>query len=368
MRLGPKTAALVVLAVAFSGHLAVAQGVGGRRLATVAGLHQYPGYYHLQNVLVDGEIDENKGHPVLRANEREINLLLNDVTTSSGLVEVRGVLLDVGRLEHGDPRLAKYEGAQDPEHWPRPGEDLVISVTNVTETQLATTASVRALALQPWKFEGQKVTLVGQFRGRNLFGDTPSAPGKSKYDFVLRSADAAVWVTDLRPKGKGFDLNVDARVDTGRWLQVTGTVSQDRGLVTVLGATIEAAMAPQAAPVEEEAAAPPTPPEPGEVIFSTPTEGDIDVSGTAPVRLQFSRGLDEKSLADRLRVTYQGADPAAPPIQFDQSYDFGTRAIELRFKQRLDPFKTVKVELLEGLKTFDDAPIQPFTLTFSIGN
>ena len=198
--------------------------------------------------------------------------------------------------------------------------------------------------------------------------DTPSAPGKTKYDFVLRSADAAVWVTDLRPKGKGFDLNVDARVDTGRWLQVTGTVSQDKGLVTVLGATVDTATAPQAAPVEEESAAPATPPEPGEVIFSTPTEGDVDVSSTGPVRLQFSRGLDEKSLAGHLRVTYTGSQAEPAPLAFDTSYDLGTRALELRFKERLESFRTVKVELLEGIKTFDAAPIAPFTLTFSVGN
>ena len=105
---------------------------------------------------------------------------------------------------------------------------------------------MRALALQPWRFEGQNVTIVGEFRGRNLFGDQPSAPGKSRYDFVLRSADAAVWVTDLRPRGRGFDLSVEARVDTGRWLQVSGTVSQDRGLVAISGATVAtAATAPQ---------------------------------------------------------------------------------------------------------------------------
>lgn len=363
MRLGPKIAAIFVVAVFSAGHAQTA-----RRLATIAALHQYPGYFHLQNVVVHGEFDESGGRPLLRADERQINVLLNDVKTTSGLLEVRGQLLDVGRLEHGDPRLANYDGAADPERWPRPGEDLVLSVTAVTQTQLAATPTLRALALQPWRFEGQKVTLVGQFRGRNLFGDLPSAPAKSKYDFVLRSADAAVWVTDLRPRGRGFDLNVDARVDTGRWMQVTGTVSQDRGLVTVLGSTITTAEAPEATPAEEEPAAPVTPPEPGEVIFSTPTEGDIDVSPAGPVRLQFSRGLDEKSLAGHIRVSYARGQPDAPAIEVETSYDLGSRAVEIRFKQRLDAFRQVTLELLEGVKTFDGAPVQPFTLTFSIGN
>src|SRR5687768_14042216 len=216
-----------------------------RRLATVTSLHQYPGYYHLQNVLLHGEFVENGSQPVLRGGERDIALLLNGQRLATGLVEVRGQLIDVGRLEPTDPRLAAYDGAKDPERWPRPGEELLVNVTAVTQAQLATTATVRGLALQPWRFEGQKVSVVGQFRGRNLFGDLPSAPAKSRYDFVLRSADAAVWVTDLRPRGKGFDLSVDARVDTGRWLQVTGVVSQDRGLVTIAGATVATATAPE---------------------------------------------------------------------------------------------------------------------------
>jgi hypothetical protein len=349
---------------------ATAQGTA-RRLATVSALHQYPGYYHLQNVLLHGEFVENGSQIVLRGGERDVPVIWNDQRATTGLVEVRGVLLDVGRLEQGDPRLTGYDAARDQERWPRPGEELVLSVTAVSETQLATTPSVRALALQPWRFDGQKVSVVGQFRGRNLYADLPSAPGKSRYDFVLRSADGAVWVTDLRPRGKGFDLSVDARVDTGRWLQVSGLVSTDRGLVTIAGATVAVAEAPAAAPPVEEEIRPEVPVEPAEVVFSSPTEGDIGVSPSAPVRIQFSRGLDPASLADRVRVTYIGAtQPGGMPaaIQFQQTYDAGPRAIEVTFVQPLDPFRTVRVELLEGLRAFDGAPVAPWALTFSTGN
>ena len=215
-----------------------------RRLATVSSLHQYPAYYHLQNVLLHGEFVENGSQTVLRGGERDITVMLNDQRAPTGIVEVRGMLLDIGRLEPGDPRLSRYEGAREPERWPRPGEELVLTVTAVAQTQLATSPTIRGLALQPWRFDGQKVTVVGQFRGRNLFGDLPSAPARSRYDFVLHSVDAAVWVTDLRPRGRGFDLSVDAKVDTGRWLQVSGTVALDRGLVTILGATVAASEAP----------------------------------------------------------------------------------------------------------------------------
>lgn len=342
-----------------------------RRLATVAALREYPSYYHLQNVLLHGELVESGTQIVLRGGERDVPVILKDTTAPSGLVELRGQLIDVGRLEPGDARVAAYAQERNFDPWPRPGEELVLMATNVVAAQPAVTASIRLLALQPWRFEGEKVTLVGQFRGRNLFGDLPSAPGKSRFDFVLRSADAAVWVTDLQPRGRGFVLSVDARVDTGRWLQVGGTVAVTRGLTTIVGATIAEAEAPETAPATEEEAPPPAPPaEPGEVIFTSPTEGEVDVSIAARVRLQFSRGIDPKTLTDRIRVAYVGAAAGAPDLtspEFTVAYDAGPRAVEIRFARPLDAFRTIRVELLEGIQTFDGAPVRPFTLTFSVG-
>jgi hypothetical protein len=347
-----------------------AQGAA-RRLATVSSLYQYPAYYHLQNVLLHGEFVENGSQTVLRGGERDISVMLNDQRAPAGIVEVRGMLLDVGRLEPGDPRLSRYEGAREPERWPRPGEELVLTVTGVAQTQLATSPSIRGLALQPWRFDGQKVTVVGQFRGRNLFGDLPSAPAKSRYDFVLHSVDAAVWVTDLRPRGRGLDLSVDAKVDTGRWLQVSGTVALDRGLVTILGATVAASAAPDIEAPAEEEPAPPAPLETAEMIFSSPTDGDINVALGSSVRFQFSRGLDPASIDGQIRAAYVGTAPAdvpGPELEFKHAYDLGTRAIEIRFAAPLDRFRTVKVDLLEGIKTFDGAPVQPSSITFSTGS
>jgi hypothetical protein len=342
-----------------------------RRLATVAALREYPSYFHLQNVLLHGEFVESGTQIVLRGGERDVPVILKDTTTPSGLVEVRGQLIDVGRLEPGDARVVAYAQARNFDPWPRPGEELVLMVTNVTSAQPAVSPSVRALALQPWRFEGQKITVVGQFRGRNLFGDLPSAPGKSRWDFVLRSADAAVWVTDLQPRGRGFVLSVDARVDTGRWLQISGTVALTRGLTTVAGTTVAEAEAPEAAPAAEEEAAPPPPPaETGEVIFSSPTEGEIDVPAAGRVRFQFSRGVDPATLADRIRVGYVGGAAGAdmPASEFTFAYDAGTRAVEIRFARPLEAFRTIRIELLDGIRTFDGAPVRPWTLTFTIGS
>ena len=335
-----------------------------RRPTTIDALRQFPRYFHLQNVLVHGEFVEDGPRMMLRGGDRAIKVLLNDNKTMTGMVEVRGVMLDVGRLEATDPRLANYDGARDPEHFPQPGEDLLLGVTGVTAAQLATTPSVRGLALQPWRFNGQKVTVVGQFRGRNLFGDLPNAPGTSKYDFVLRSADTAIWVTGMRPKGKGFDLNIDARVDTGGWLQVSGTVNQDKGLVEIAATTIATATEPKAEPADDEPAIPVVPLRPGTVTFSTPTADETDVPVTSTVRVQFSRGIDPKTLPGNIRASYLGG---TMPIAFQQTYDAGTNSIQIKFTQPLERFGTVKVELLEGIKMFDGAPLTPWALTFSVG-
>jgi hypothetical protein len=37
-------------------------------------------------------------------------------------------------------------------------------------------------------------------------------------------------------------------------------------------------------------------------------------------------------------------------------------------KEPLAPFRTVRIELLDGVKAFDGASLTPWSVTFSIGN
>jgi hypothetical protein len=366
---GLGTWALAVTLVASTTAQPAYAQAAARRLTTIDGLRRFSSYFHLQNVVLRGEFAEAGNRVVLRGGDTEMQVMLNDVTAADGPVEVRAQLIDIGRLTATDPRLARYENRPDPEHWPMPGEELVLSVSNVAKAEPVATPTVRALALEPWRFEGQSVTVTGQFGGRNLFGDLPASPAKTKYDFVLRGTEGAVWVTGLRPKGKGFDLNVDARVDTSNWLQITGAVKRERGLIVMEARTIVPSSAPATRVVIDEP--PPPPKEPGEVVFSSPTDGETNVPVAAPIRLQFSRGIDPPTLSNRLRVGYVGGDAPSPgasaTIEVQLSYDAGTRAVELRLSKPLDPFRTVKVELLEGVRTFDGAPIKPWTVTFSLG-
>jgi hypothetical protein len=214
---------------------------------------------------------------------------------------------------------------------------------------------------------------VGNFRGRNLYGDLAGAPGVGPYDFVLRGSEGAIWVTGLRPRGRGFDLDVNRRVDTNRWLEVTGRVVREDGLVRLeadrmtLTEALGADDAPPPAP-----APPPRPLQPVQVVFSAPTELEADVPGGGPIRIQFSRGLDEATLEGHIRIRYGGEpgpadDQPGSGLAFSVSYDAATRAIRIEMAEPLQPFRTVRVELLEGITAFDGAPFTPWTLTFATG-
>lgn len=337
-------------------------------MTTVEALRQFPGYYHLRNVVVRGEFAEDGTRITLRADDRDIRVQLAEgVTSTAGPVEVRGQLFDVGRLEPGDPRVTRIADAREGERWPRPGEELFVRVTTVTSSQPVIGLTVRALALEPWRYDGQKITVLGNFRGRNLFGDLPGAPALSPYDFVIRGAEGAVWVTGQRPRGRGFDLDIDRRVDSDKWLEVSGTIVHERGLVRIEATQLTLSKAPQVTEAADEPATPPPPPAPLEIVFSSPTHDEVDIGPGGPIRIQFSRGLDPKSLQGTIRVSYVGAPAGATPPAFATTYDAANRAITLKFAQPLEPFRTVRVEVLETLKAFDGGAPRPWTLTFSTG-
>jgi hypothetical protein len=219
------------------------------------------------------------------------------------------------------------------------------------------------------------VTVAGEFRGRNLYGDLPQAPAdaaESRWEFVLRSADAAIWVLGKRPRGRGFEFDVNSRIDTRRWLEVDGTVHHARGLAWIQAEDLREIQPQRDAPPPE----PPTtalPPVPPEVLFSAPADGETDIPLDVRVRIQFSRDVDQGTLKGRVRVGYVGVEsvergePQAPGLQTTLKYDPGLRVLEIAFAQPLERFRSVRVELLEGIMGTDGAPMKPWMLTFSAG-
>ncbi len=346
------------------------------RTTTIAALTRYPLFFHGHRVRVQGAVTPGPipGTAWLADGPHRV-LLLSPADAAPGAdtrLEVLGSFWDVGRLEPDDSRLAGLDVAAAARavlgrERPGQGELLVLRVDQMTGLDLPGEPTIRALALDPARYEGRRVTVVGRFRGANLYGDLPAAPGRSRWDFVLQSADAAVWVTGLRPRGRGFDLRPQARVDTGRWLRVAGIVRHAEGLVWLEGQTVELADEPPAAPAAAPVRAA-VPSQPPAVIFSAPVQDDVDVPPSTEVRIQFSRDMNAASFEGRVRVSYVGGgDPLPPPPAFTATYRPAVRALEIRFAAPLERFHTVRVELLEGITASDGLPLAPWSLTFTLG-
>lgn len=348
----------------------VAQTGSTRRATNVAALQAFPSFFHQRPVVVTGELrllDSGE----LRLTEDGVSIrVVSTGSTPNGSAEVRGEFWDLGKFNADDPRLATYDLRRvfgiDPEGaWPRSGQVTALIASAVTSAAQPSAPSIRNVVLFPSRYTDQRITLVGQFGGRNLLGDLPDAPAQSRWDFVLRSADAAIWVTNLRPRGKDFDLALDARIDTGRWLEVSGVLQQGRGLQWLNGeaGSIKITQAPKDIAdqplVRVEAAPPP------EVVFSAPTGDETDVLLTTSVRIQFSRDMDQATFRGRVRVRYE--NPAAPAVQFTTQYLPGNRVLELRFPAPLDRFTKLVVELQEGILGTDKQPLAPWALTFETG-
>ena len=348
-----------------------------RRATTVAALKNYPSFYNQQTVMVVGEVRGQGERRSIGSDEASVRLIARDYP--EGRIEARGQFLDIGRLSQDDPRLIPFNlldlvRTAYPDRWPRPGEELVVILGSAAPPPAATdiaTPPLRTLAIDPEKFTGRPVTIQGQFRGRNLFGELPEAPLNNKWQFVLRSAEAAVWVMGLQPKGKTFNFDPNKRIDTGRWVKVAGTVRTAKGLTWLEGTSIELAPEPSETVAEVSIAAPPPPPV--EVLFAAPSEGEADVRLDERIRLQLSRDLDPATLKDHIRITYSSAESrdrgeAQPPtVAFATNYTKENRALEIRPVQPWERFRTVKVEFLEGIKGTDGGAMAPFVLTFTTG-
>jgi Bacterial Ig-like domain len=354
-----------------------------RRIANVVALMAYPVFFHTQPVRVRGELSGLAGQLPwkLSGGGREVMVVPGANSKISVQTDgppkpadLTGVLLDVGRLEPGHPRatqtLVELSERLLKKSWPGPGELIVLVADAAVAAEPLAAPSVRNVALDPSRYAGQEVTVVGRFRGRNLYGDLPDAPGISRWDFVVQSADAAIWVTGRRPRIEDGDLNVERRADTGRWLAVRGTVREDRGLVRIEAVDLRAAQAPPPS-TEAEALVQVTEKGPRpEVVFSAPTQDETDVEPTTRIRVQFSRDLDPATLKDQVRAGYVGFIPGDPnwqPPTMTVKYDQGRRMMEIGFSGPLEPFRTVQVRLLEGILGTDGQPLVPWSVSFTVG-
>ncbi len=358
----------------------------GRLATTAAALRTAPVFFHGRVIAVLGSVNQGRdfvrleplktgdGAPTGGTGQPIYVFWREQPARSSG--EIRGEFWDLGRITEGDSRFSAYDfrpllEATNQGRWPTRDQVFVILGASLIEDTLPETPTLRAIALAPERYENRNVTISGRFRGRNLYGDLAGPlPTPTKWDFVIQSADAAIWISGLRPRGKGFELDPNARVDTARWVQVAGPLRREGSRTWIEAKQIDLTSAPTDAPVEVVVPITPAEPPPT-VVFSTPVADEPDVENTVVVRVQFSRDMDSRSFNERVRVSYQvppqaPTPPPAPPV-FAVAYNVGNRGLEVKFAKPLERFMAVKVELLEGIKTIDGDPLKPWSMTFMTG-
>ncbi len=164
---------------------------------------------------------------------------------------------------------------------------------------------------------GKQVVVLGKFRGSNLYGDLSIKDKRTPRDFVIKVADAAIWVTGRRPRGKGFRLDPSKRRDTGEWLRVVGEPFEDQGTVYLRAVKIEIAEEPddpdlepvRVARAEENELGPPP-----EVTFTLPIAGERDIPLTSEFRVQFSKDMKEESFHRNVDLLYADDDGIGNPF------------------------------------------------------
>ncbi len=337
---------------------------------TLAALDAYPSFFHRQPVVVRAVPEGDLRDVFVSDGERRLRALYvaPPVADERDALEIEGTFWDVGRLQPDDPRVADHGIAVMSERllgkpWPSTGELRLLIADDTQRADAPDGATIRTISLEPARYRDRTVTVTGRFRARNLFGDLPEAPGNTRDDFVLRSGDAAIWIVGMEPKGDGFDFDVMARVDTNRWLQVTGVVGGGNRLATIEADSL--AMVDRPTPVADRREAPrPEQRLPAEVIFSAPTQDDTGVAVDELVRFQFSRDMNPDSFAGNVRAAYVGADGA---LDLTVEYRPRNRVLNVQFAEPLLPYRPVAVTLGDGLEAVDGAALIPYTLRFATG-
>jgi hypothetical protein len=221
------------------------------------------------------------------------------------------------------------------------------------------------LLTKPDQYDGKTVSVEGQFRGSNLFGDLPSASRKRSSDWVLKEEVFAVWVSGKKAKGEGWTLDPGLKRDTGKWLRVTGRVRVDGPVVTIQATEVVLSKPPSERVAALEKAQPPPPPpprpkKPPVIVFSLPLDGERDVPATGVFQVQFSNDMDEDSFKDHVIFRYAGRPrPGDNPLDAERiTYDGGRRTLQVDPGDVLRPGRVVELILLPGIKDVDGLPLE----------
>ncbi len=226
----------------------------------------------------------------------------------------------------------------------------------------AIATTLEDLVTRPGQLDGKAVRVRGQFRGRNLYGDLPSASRRRSADWVIKDELFAVWVTGRKPKGSGWILDGGLKRDTGKWLEVVGRPRTVRGVVTLEANEVTLSKPPTpTAKALPPPLPPPRPQKPPQVVFSLPLDGEREVGSSAVFKVQFSKDMRESSFKGHVLLRYAGpvlpGDRPLDAVKVD--YDAGLRTLEIDPGDLLRPGRVVEILLLPGIVDLDGLALQP---------
>ena len=271
------------------------------------------------------------------------------------IIEVTGLFTAASGTSSATPaNINGSAGAIQFWSWAGPPEKLGKNVK-------AAVMSLEQLVSREGKMDGQLVRVVGKFRGRNLFADLPSRSMRTINDWVIKDSLSAVWITNRKPKGDGFELDPSIRRDSSRWLEVIGRPTTRNGVVIIDAAQVALTQPPTATSV---AAAPPPPPErpkvPPVIVFSVPLDGDADFDFSGRIVVQFSNDMDEDSFKGRVGLRYEGpphpGDPGFESMRV--TYNAGSKALIVDPGAPILRGRILDLVLLTGIIDIDGLPLQ----------
>ncbi len=226
-------------------------------------------------------------------------------------------------------------------------------------------ATLEQLNAAPDRWRGRLVTVEGEFRGANLFGDMPpSTRGVRSDDWVIKDDVWSAWVTGLKPKGRGWSLDVGMKRDCGKWVRVTGRLRDGLGQTVVISATNVELVTARTRGMAVPAPAPTPPPRPArprrsfQVSFTLPVDGERDVLPNQQVWIQFSADYDERSIEGRIVVRFAIARPGDRELITRLEVDLGRRAVHVDVGEMLPSGRVIDVVLLAGIVDMDGRPLE----------
>ena len=269
------------------------------------------------------------------------------------MVEIVGLFTSSAGQSGGAGTVQGSMGTIQFWRWAGPPEKLAKNVK-------AAIVSLEQLVGRAGKMDGQLVRVVGKFRGRNLFADLPARSMRTSEDWVIKDSLFAVWVTNKKPKGNGFELDPSIRRDSNRWIEVIGRPVTKNGVVIIDAAEVTLTQPPT--PKADAAPAPPPPDRPKippVIVFSLPLDGESDFDFSGRIMVQFNNDMDEDSFKGRVGLRYEGrAFPGDPGFESMRvSYNPGSKALIVDPGAPILRGRVLDLVLLTGIIDIDGQPL-----------